>query len=74
MERLKKMAPDGANLAFLSDKERTLFTCPESCEKQISDEYERSAIEMVANMAVSRGILKDRRVISRFFVPKRFEK
>ncbi len=71
--RLKKMAPEKANLTLLSDNEKALFTRPQSLDNQITDEYDRSAIEMVVNLAASRGILNGNQVRPSFFVPKKFD-
>ncbi len=72
VRQLKKMAPAKTNLSLLSENEKALFTHPESLDKKISDEYDRSAIEMVVTMAVCRGILSDQTVRSTFFVPRKF--
>jgi hypothetical protein len=71
--RLKKMAPEKANLTLLSDNEKALFTRPQSLDSEITDEYDRSAIEMVVNLAASRGILNGTQVRPSFFVPKKFD-
>jgi MoxR-like ATPase len=71
---LKNIAPESTNLGLLSENERILFRHPESLDKNVSDEYDRSTIELVVNMAVSLGLLPDKKARSSFFVPKKLEK
>ncbi|NIQ37566.1 MAG: AAA domain-containing protein [Proteobacteria bacterium] len=71
--RLKRIAPESTNLGLLSEKERILFRDPESLDKIVSDEYDRSAIELVVNMAVSLGLLPDKKARSSVFVPKKLD-
>jgi Mg-chelatase subunit ChlI len=72
VEQLKRMAPKKTNLNLLSEGEKVLFTSPQSFTGEITDEYDRSAVEMAINLAVCRGVIKAGQLKTHFFVPERF--
>jgi len=69
MHWMKKVARDKVNHALIGEPERKLY---DSDESDVGDEYNYSALEMLANICVHSGTL-DETGAGPFFVPRKFK-
>jgi hypothetical protein len=67
LQRMRKAAPEKVNLALLNESERKL---PYSCEAEVVEQWNYSALEMLANICVHEGTLGES---NQLFIPHKYQ-
>ena len=67
--RLKSIGPDKANISLLSKTEKDLFLNPDAQDMEMLEQYNYSAVEVIYNAALHKGLIKKNEVEKSIFIP-----